>query len=301
MDFKDYYQILGLPATASDEEIKSTYKRLARKYHPDVSKEANATEKFQEVSEAYEVLRKKDKRAEYDELREYVQNPGKFRQSGGEHFDFGEGFSANGQFEDLIRSIFGQAGPAGARGFGGADGFGGRQFSTKGRDLRHKLSISLSEAYEGSSRKLRLNTASGEKTINVKIPKGVADGKELRLKGLGEPGSGGAAAGDLYLELNFEKHPLFTVEGNDIMLVLPVAPWTAALGDSVEVQTLKGPVTLKVPANSKNGHKLRLKGRGLAGGDQYVVLKIENPAITTDADRAAYQALRDHYVPTQSA
>ena len=276
MEFKDYYKILGLSPTATQEEIKRAYKKLARKYHPDVSEDADATAKFQEISEAYEVLKKEDKRAEYDELREYVNNPNQFKAGGGpgQQTRFDSDFSAEGGFEDLLRSIFGDQrgfGGAGAKGFTGAD-FGAGGFNMPGRDIRSELAITLEEAYGGGSRTIRLATATGNKTINVKIPKGVTEGKELRLKGQGEPGQGTDAAGDLYLKIVFEKHPLFEVDEDDITLVLPITPWEAALGTSVEVPTLGGKVKLKIPANSQNGKKLRLNGRGLGKGDQFVIL-----------------------------
>lgn len=292
MDFKDYYKVLGIDPSASQDEIKRTYKKLARKYHPDVSDEPDAQQRFQEVSEAYEVLKNKEKRAEYDELREYVNNPRSFAQGGGQHFRFDSDFSAESQFEDLLRSIFGDRGG----GFGeSARGFRSHEFSQRGRDVRHKLKVTLEEAYHGGSRQLRLATGSGEKTINVKIPKGVTSGRELRLKGQGETGFGKAPAGDLYLEIEFQPHSIFEVDGKDITLVLPVAPWEAALGASVQVPTLGGKVNLKVPANSQNGGRLRLKGRGLDGGDQIVILKIVNPPVTADEERELFESMRSRF------
>lgn len=291
MEFKDYYKVLGIDPSATPEEIKKTYKKLARKYHPDVSDESDAQARFQEVSEAYEVLKDKEKRAEYDELRAYVNNPNQFKQAGGGHFfNFDSNFSADDQFEDLLKSIFG-----GRAGFGGAREFNSAQFSQRGRDIRHKLHISLEDAYHGGSRHIRLGTMQGEKTINVKIPKGIARGQELRLKGQGEPGIGKAEPGDLFLEIDFESHPLFDVDGKDVTLVLPVAPWEAALGATVEVPTLGGKVNLKVPPDSQNGHKLRLGGRGLGTGDQIVVLRIINPPVRTDAEKEAFAQLHREF------
>lgn len=287
MDFKDYYQVLGLAPSATADEIKRTYKKLARKYHPDVSEEPDAQRKFQEVSEAYEVLKDKEKRAEYDELYEYVKNPNQFRRGGGHHFNFDSNFSAEAGFEDLLRSIFGER-----RGYGG---FESRGYATRGRDLRHQLPVTLEEAYAGGTRQLRLSTMSGEKVINVKIPKGVSRGQELRLKGQGEPGSSPEHAGDLYLEIEFAGHPLFDVDGDDITLVLPVSPWEAALGASVEVPTLGGKVNLKIPANSQNGSKLRLKGRGLGKGDQIVVLKIVIPKVLNEKQKALFESMREAF------
>ncbi|MEX0943405.1 MAG: DnaJ C-terminal domain-containing protein [Pseudomonadales bacterium] len=300
MDFKDYYKVLGIEPTATQEEIKRTYKKLARKYHPDVSDEPDAQQKFQEVSEAYEVLKNKDKRAEYDELREYVNNPNQFKRGDahGQHFNFDSDFSAESQFEDLLRSIFGDRSAFGG-GYGGGQGAGpgnaSRGFHVRGRDLRHELQITLEEAYAGGSRALRIATPSGTKTINVKIPAGVTEGKELRLKGQGEPGSSANSSGDLYLRIGFEKHHLFETDGDDITLVLPVTPWEAALGTSIEVPTLGGKVNLKIPANSQSGSRLRLKGRGLGTGDQFVLLKIVNPKVESDEQRAAYESLQQKF------
>lgn len=290
MDFKDYYKVLGLAPSATAEEIKRTYKKLARKYHPDVSEEANAQQKFQEVSEAYEVLKDADKRAEYDELYQYVNNPGQFRRGGGQHFKFDSNFSAEAGFEDLLRSIFGERGGFG--GFESRGGFDPRGFAARGRDIHHKLHVTLEEAYAGGARQLRLGTMNGERAINVKIPAGVTRGQELRLKGQGEAGSSKETAGDLYLEIDFSHHPLFEVDGKDVILVLPITPWEAALGDNVEVPTLGGKVNLKIPPNSQNGGKLRLKGRGLAGGDQIVVLKVVMPKVETDQQKAAFETMK---------
>ncbi len=280
MDFKDYYKVLALEPSVTQEEIKRTYKKLARKYHPDVSDEEDAQAKFQEVSEAYEVLKNADKRAEYDALRDQVMNPGKYASQHNTQFD--SRFNQT-QFDDLLRSIFGDTGQPdfgrGTRGFSA---------QTRGRDIYHRLPISLEAAYSGTSMALRLDTPQGQRSINVKIPKGITAGKELRLKGLGDPGFGDGQAGDLFLEIEIEKHQSFDVAGDDITLVLPVTPWEAALGASVAVPTLGGSVSLKIPENSQNGAKLRLKGRGLGNGDQFVILKIVNPVITTDAQRAAF-------------
>jgi curved DNA-binding protein len=311
VDFKDYYKILELSPTATQEEIKRTYKKLARKYHPDVSEEADATAKFQEVSEAYEVLKNEAKRAEYDELREYANNPNQFSGANGQQGRFNSDFSAENGFDDLLRSIFGDQG-----GFRGTPS----GFNARGEDIRYDLAITLEEAHAGGKRSLRLATPSGNKTINVTIPKGVTQGKELRLRGQGEPArvegrNGEASAGDLYLKISFEKHALFEADGNDITLVLPITPWEAALGTSVEVPTLGGKVNLKIPANSQNGNRLRLKGRGLActqvkstfesqgqgqgaragTGDQFVMLKLVNPPIESDVERAAYETLKSSF------
>jgi curved DNA-binding protein len=310
VDFKDYYKILELSPSATQEEIKRTYKKLARKYHPDVSEEEDATAKFQEVSEAYEVLKNEDKRAEYDELREYANNPNQFNGADGRQARFNSDSSAEHGFDDLLRSIFGDQGRfnAGSNGFSASEA---RSFNQRGQDIRYDLAITLEEAHAGGKRALRLATPSGNKTINVTIPKGIKPGKELRLRGQGEPGRGPTQgqdlAGDLYLKISFSKHALFEADGDDITLVLPITPWEAALGTRVEVPTLGGKVNLKIPANSQNGERLRLKGRGLslgqglgqvsgsATGDQFVMLKLVNPPIETEADQAAYEALKSSF------
>ena len=270
------------------------YKKLARKYHPDVSEKADATAKFQGVSEAYEVLKNKEKRAEYDELREYVNNPSQFQNAGAGQGRLNSDSSAENGLDDLLRSIFGDQG-----GFsGGAQWFNGQHggtFNLRGQGIRYDLGIILEEAYAGGKRFLRLTTPGGDKTINVTIPKGVTLGKQLRLKGQGELSHGEGPAGDIYLKISFLKYPLFEVDENDITLVLPVSPWDAALGESVEVQTLGGKVNLKIPADSQNGKRLRSKGRGLGNGYQFVMLKLVNPPIETDADKAAFVVLKDKF------
>ncbi len=284
MDFKDYYKVLGIEPSATAEEIKRAYKKLARKYHPDVSDEADAQSRFQEVSEAYEVLRNADKRAEYDELRAYVNNPNQFRGTGGQFFNFDGDFSAEDQFADLLRSIFGDQGRF--SGFGQFEDHRPRQPS---RPTTHALSVSLEEAYRGASRQLRIETPGNSKTISVKVPKGIKPGTELRLRGQAPDG------GDLYLKIELEPHAEFSIEGDSVMLTLPVSPWEAALGTTVPVRTLGGTVNLKVPPNSQSGRKLRLKGRGLGGGDQIVTLKIVNPDVSMPAAKAAFETLRDSF------
>lgn len=285
MEFTDYYVVLGIEPTATQEEIKRAFKKLARKYHPDVSTEDDAQAHFQAVSEAYEMLKDSAKRAEYDELRTYVSSQGRQGADQGFRFDQHD-FGGDPRFEDILSSIFGR------QGFD-KGGFSGNQgFRQPGRDLHYAIKISLEEAHNGGEKQIRLQTQRGEKTINVKIPAGIGSGKELRLRGQGEPGSGKGDAGDLYLQIEYAPHPQFEVDGQDIVLVLPVSPWEAALGDSVEVPTLGSRVKLRIPANSHNGSRLRLKGKGLAKtGDQIVVLKLVNPKASTDAERAAFETL----------
>ncbi len=301
MEYKDYYKILGVPRTASQEEIKRAYRKLARKYHPDVSKEPDAEARFKEINEAHEVLKDPEKRAAYDALgtqwqagQEFRPPPGGFRQEfryGGEEVDLG-------QFSDFFASLFGG-------GLGGFSGFrqSGRKASRRGQDQTARVELTLEEAYQGTTRTLRLETpqrdAQGQiksqlRTLRVRIPPGVSEGRQIRLAGQGLPGIGGGPAGDLYLQVHLRPHPFFQVEGRDVLLRLPVAPWEAALGAMVQVPTLGGPVSLRIPAGSQSGKRMRLKGRGLPGnppGDQYVTLEIYTPEATTEAQKECYRRM----------
>ncbi|MBS7456296.1 DnaJ C-terminal domain-containing protein [Coralloluteibacterium stylophorae] len=285
MQFKDYYETLGVEQTAGDAEIKTAYRRLARKYHPDVSKEQGAEERFKAINEAYEVLRDRDKRAAYDQLRsrgyrpgEEFQPPPNFGQGGPGGFNFeevfGGGAGAGGAgFSDFFESLFGQRRGAGARGTRGPQA---------GGDTRAKLSIPLELAYTGGQQRLDV----GGRMLDVRIPAGIRPGQVIRLAG---QGSGG---GNLLLEIDFRAHPQFEVDGRNILHTLQVAPWEAALGATVQVPTLGGNVELRIPPDSDAGRKLRLRGRGLPGtpaGDQIVELEIRAPRATTDAQRALYR------------
>lgn len=299
MDFKDYYKILGVPREASQEDIKRAYRKLARKYHPDVSKEPDAEARFKEVGEAYEVLKDPDKRTAYDRLGAQWQPGQEFRPppDWDQGFEFrGGGFTDASGFSDFFEALFGRSSP-------GAGFTRGAHFRTRGEDHYAKLPVSLEEAYQGGSRTLTLQIpeldAQGQvinrtRTLNVKIPAGVIEGQRIRLAGQGAPGLGGGPSGDIFLEVLFLPHPLFRAEKRDIYLDLPVTPWEAALGQTVTVPTLGGKVELKVPPGSQSGSKLRLKGRGLPGkpaGDQYVVLRMVAPAADTPAARAFYQQM----------
>lgn len=280
MEYKDYYQVLGLTKAATQDDIKRVYRKLARKYHPDISKEANAEEQFKEVGEAYEVLKDPEKRAAYDQLGEDLKAPRDFRPP--PNGAAGTGQSA--EFDDFLANLFGQ------RGRGSA----GRTQSMQGEDSHFKVSIDLEETYQGATRSLNLRAFQQERTLNVKIPKGVKQGQHIRLQGQGNPGINGGAAGDLYLEIAFNPHPLYRVEELDVYLELPIAPWEAALGGSVPVPTPDGAVDMKIPAGSSSGRKLRLKGRGIPAhspGDFYVTLKVVMPTTFSDKAKALYAEL----------
>ncbi|WP_312317908.1 DnaJ C-terminal domain-containing protein [Stenotrophomonas sp.] len=289
MEFKDYYATLGVEPSAGDAEIKTAYRRLARKYHPDVSKEAGAEEKFKAVNEAYEALRDPQKRAAYDQLKAQGYRPGEEFHTppgygGGQGFDFEEVFgggAGGGGFSDFFESLFArQRGGAGrASGFGGASA--GPQPT---RDTRAKLSVPLEAAYNGDSLRITVNG----KQLDVRVPKGIRPGQVIRLSGQGTNG------GNLLLEVEYAAHPQFEVDGRNILYTLDVTPWQAALGTSISVPTLGGAVELKVPAGSDAGRKLRLRGRGLPGnpdGDQIVEIEIVAPVPTDDAQKKAYRNL----------
>ncbi|MBN8798016.1 MAG: DnaJ domain-containing protein [Stenotrophomonas nitritireducens] len=291
MEFKDYYATLGVEPTAGDAEIKTAYRRLARKYHPDVSKEAGAEEKFKAVNEAYEALRDPAKRQAYDQLRAQGYRPGEEFHAppnfgGGQGFDFEEvfgGAGAGGGFSDFFESLFARQ-RGGGRAHGGFEGFGGSAGPQPMRDTRAKLSVPLEAAYGGDT--LRINVDGRQ--LDVRVPKGIRPGQVIRLAG---QGSGG---GNLMLEVEYAAHPQFEVDGRNILYTLQVTPWQAALGTSISVPTLGGAVELKVPADSDSGRKLRLRGRGLPGkpdGDQIVELEVIAPVATNEAQQKAYRAL----------
>ena len=302
MEFKDYYEVMGVSRDASQDEIKRAYRKLARKYHPDVSKEADAEQRFKEIGEAYEVLKDPEKRAAYDQLGANWQQGQDFRPPP----DWDQGFEFHGggytganaeQFSDFFESLFG-------RGGGYRQGYtrGGGGFDMRGEDAHARVVIDLDDAYNGATRALTLkHTELGpdgrpqlkERTLNVRIPKGVRQGQHIRLARQGSPGMGKGEPGDLYLEVEFRPHPFYRVEGKDVYIDLPVAPWEAALGGKVKVPTPAGAVDLRLPPNSATGRKLRLKGKGIPSkqpGDFYVVLQIATPPAGDDAARKAYEA-----------
>ena len=302
MEYKDYYQTLGVAKTASEDEIKKAYRKLVRKYHPDVSKEADAQKKTQELNEAYGVLGDAEKRAAYDELGRGHQ----YR--AGQEFrpppDWGRG-GASGQ---------GGFGGHGAQaGFGGADSdffadlfanLGGgrrRQAPRRGEDSHAAITIDLADSYTGATRTISLMVAerdaqdrilTRERNLSVNIPKGVTAGQQLRLSGQGQPGAAGP--GDLYLQIEFRANPRYRVDGRDVYETVPVTPWELALGGDIEVATPSGKVTVTVPAGSQTGRKLRLRGRGIPGkeaGDLYLLLEVALPPANTDKARELYQTM----------
>lgn len=301
-EYKDYYKTMGVARDASQDELKRVYRRLARKYHPDVSKEANAEARFKEVQEAYEVLKDPQKRAAYDQLGSNWRQGQDFRPppDWGQNFEFsGTSFGGEeGGFSDFFSSLFGQRAGR-TRGAGG-----GRGFAMAGDDQVAAIEIDLEDSYRGGSQTIELKGPQmGEdgrvtvqpRTLKITIPAGIVEGQRIRLAGQGSPGHGGGPAGDLYLEMRFRKHRLFQIDGRDVTLTLPVAPWEAALGSTVPTPTLAGPVDLRIPANAKAGQRLRLKGRGLPGatpGDQYVVLKIVLPPADSEPARALYEQMQ---------
>ncbi|WP_133130386.1 DnaJ C-terminal domain-containing protein [Legionella yabuuchiae] len=289
MDPKDYYQIMGLKRDATEKDIKMAYRRLARKYHPDISKEPNAEEKFKELGEAYEVLKDPDKRKLYDQYgQDWEQGPRR-EQTSQQYTWQGAGPEQGFSFdEDFLESIFG-ARPGARR----------QQPAYKGADYHSDIHISLEEAYSGTVKEIRIPAAEPNlrpQTLRVKIPAGVKSGQNIRLSGKGGPGFGGGEKGDLYLKVHIQKHPYFDVKEKDVYLTLPIAPWEAALGTTISVPTLGGEVDLKIPPGSQAGQKLRLKQRGMPGtppGDQYTILKIVIPQPQTDAARELYKKMAE--------
>lgn len=305
MQYKDYYKILGLEKTATADDIKKAYRKLVRKYHPDVSKEANASERTAEINEAYDVLSDVEKREAYDSIgsRGYAGDGQDFQPPPDWHYGFQDGGGADaGQFSDFFEQMFGRAGRS-ARGGGRSAGFGGGHASMRGSDQYAKIELDLADAYHGAERTLTLRHlvpdeqgyfAPQEHTLNVKIPKGVYAGQHIRLAGRGDPGIGGGAAGDLLLEVQFKTDPRWRAEGRDVYQRLRLTPWEAALGASVTVQTPSGEAKVTVPANSKPNQKLRLKERGIPGatpGHLYLELDIAWPPADNDQARQAYAEL----------
>lgn len=309
MDYKDYYQIMGVARGASQEEIKRAYRKLARKFHPDVSKEPNAEERFKELQEAYEVLKDPEKRAAYDQLGARWKAGQEFRPppDWGRDFEFSGGFAGGGEeadFSDFFASLFGAGSPFARAGRAG--GGPRRAHAPGGQDHFARIEISLEDAYRGGAHTIELKSpelqADGHvvvrpRALRVTIPAGIAEGQQIRLAGQGSSAMGGGRPGDLYLEVAFRPHRNFHVEGRDVTLTLPVTPWEAALGATVPVPTLGGAVDMRIQAGSRAGQKLRLKGRGLPGpagsaGDQYVVLKVVLPPADSPRARELYEQMK---------
>ncbi|HEE0203804.1 TPA: DnaJ domain-containing protein [Legionella pneumophila] len=282
---KDYYKIMGVSQDASEKDIKMAYRKLARKYHPDISKEPDAEERFKEMAEAYEVLKDPKKRSEYDQYLKYKEfNPQSDGFTGRRtqeqpfqefHFD-----------SDFFETLFGHSRY--------------QQQPMTGQNYHGKITISLEEAYHGAVKNLQVPVEQGTETkiqtLKVKIPAGVKSGQQIRLAGQGGSGSGGGTRGDLYLTVEVMKHPIFDVMENDIYLTLPVTPWEAALGATVVIPTLAGKIDLKIPPGSQGGQKLRIKNRGLPGsppGNQYVLLKIITPPAQTEEAKALYKKMAE--------
>ena len=283
MQYKDYYGTLGVARGADAEEIKRAYRKQARKYHPDVSKEKNAEEKFKEVQEAYEVLRDSDKRAAYDQLgRDYrpgqqFRPPPDWEQRYAQSGAGAQRFSDINGFSDFFSSLFG--GGAGA-GFGQQAGAEGGQ-----------IEVSIEEAYAGTRRRVTIHESGRARQVDVQIPAGVSDGQALRI---GTPG----ARGTLIMRVKLRVHPIFSLQGRDVQVDLPLAPWEAALGAKIAVPTLGGTVELTIPAGAQTGQKLRLRGRGFPGtpaGDQFVTVKIVTPVADTAQAKEAYERLKQQF------
>lgn len=312
MDYKDYYATLGVKKDASEDDIQKAYRKLARKFHPDVNKAPEAESKFKEIGEAYEVLKDPDKRQKYDQYGsawKRAQQTGGGVPPGWEGFDFGQGGGfggGGGDFSSFFDMLFGGARPGarGGRGAGFPGGFGGQGFGGGfggggGGDTEATISLSLEEAVRGGKREITLSdpNTGQRKTLSVRIPEGVRAGQRIRLAGQGQPGMNGQA-GDLYLKIEVEPDPRYKVDGANLQTTVAVTPWEAALGADAEVQTLDGPVRVKIPAGSSTGRKIRLRGRGLpqAGGDKGDLLaeiRIVVPEKLSERERELFEQLAE--------
>ena len=333
MEYKDYYQIMGVKRDATQDEIKRAYRKLARKYHPDVSKEADAEQRFKEVGEAYEVLKDPEKRAAYDQLganwkagQDFNAPPdwdAGFEFNGGGYtggfgtddrqghpFDNVDASAYSDFFESLFGQGFQQAGPR-SQSYQQRDYQQQGGFQAKGSDHHAKILIDLEDAMTGATRSISLRVpevdasshlTTKQRVLKINIPKGIKQGQHIRLSGQGNPGMGQGEAGDLYLEIEFNPHSIYRVEGRDVYLDLPVAPWEAALGAKVKAPTPAGAVDLTIKPGSSNGSKMRLKGRGIPAsasnnnaGDLYVILQVALPPANTDSEKAAYEKMQQSF------
>lgn len=308
MEYKDYYSILGVAKDASQDEIKRAYRKLARKYHPDVNKNPEAELRFKEIGEAYEVLKDPEKRTAYDQFgsnwkagQDFRPPPGwEFKDFDGSH-RYTAGGAAHG-FSDFFEALFGSGGKR--RSPREDFSFFDSEFVERGRDIRARLTITLEESYTGARKAISLarnvvepgsNLRTETTSLQVTIPKGILEGQQIRLEGQGDVAASHGQRGDLYLEVVFAPHPLFTVSKRDVIMNLPVTPWEAALGASLKVPTLGGTVDLKLPAGTQTGKKLRLKGKGLCSpnqsGDQYVIVEVHTPKAETARQRELYEEM----------
>ncbi|MFT6878126.1 MAG: curved DNA-binding protein [Granulosicoccus sp.] len=307
MEFVDYYKVMDVAEDASAEKIKHSYRKLARKYHPDVSKEANGEEQFKKVAEAYQVLKDPERRKKYDELRQYGAGsgrgfsppPGWHSQAGFDPGDFSGTGPEPGEFSDFFEELFGQ------RAHSQRSHHAESNYAARGQDVHSRLEITLHDAFNGVSLPVGINRPtihsdgsirSKIRTVNIKIPKGVVNGQTIRLRGQGGSAIGDAPAGNLYIELTIADSNMFHLHDRDVTTTLLLTPWEAALGANIVVPTLAGKVNLTIPPNTANGHKLRMKGRGMSGespGDQYVVLTIVAPSVDTEAQKQLYRDMSE--------
>lgn len=296
MEYKDYYKILGVSRSADADEIKKAFRKAARKYHPDINAGPEAEAKFKDVNEAYEVLKDSERRTAYDQLGREPP-PGSGRYHPPPDWDSGYSFSQGGSFSDepfsdFFETLFRK----------GAQPASGMR-SAPGADSHGRIEITIEDAYRGAERKLSLRSpvvgpngdvTMQDRTISVKVPKGIVAGQHIRLTGQGSPGFGGGVAGDLFLEVAFAPHPVFRPDGRNLHLDLPITPWEAALGGHVVMPTPGGRVDLKIPKNARTGQKMRLKGKGLPGrpaGDIYATLQIVNPKADTEQARTFFERM----------
>jgi curved DNA-binding protein len=300
VEFKDYYKVMGVARDATETQIKQAYRKLARKFHPDVSKEKDAEARFKELGEAYEVLKNPEKRAAYDQLGPNHRTGEEFKPppDWGAGFEFSGAGGGSAEYSDFFDSLFG----AQARGANRGHGRGNFR-PDRGEDHHAKVMLDLDATLQGGTRTLTLRVpeidaegrlASKDRVLNVQVPKGILPGQTIRLAGQGAAPPGEGKPGDLFIEVEFQAHPLYRIDGKDLYLELPLAPWEAALGATVKTPTPTGTVELKIPAGSHAGSKLRLKGRGIPAtppGDFYVIMQITLPPAGTDQAKAAYAAL----------